>query len=479
MILVRKIAYNTIIAAGARVFGVALSLISLGFIVRYLGKEGFGRYSLVLAFSYTFNILADLGLCTLMTREISRPGADEKKIASNIFTLRIIALFIFLGLAILIIWFFPYSSQVKLGVIIGSAAYFFMSASRVLMGVFQKYLRIDKPASAEIIGRLAQLGLVILFVSLDLGFFAILGALIISSFLIFVFNFIFARKFISLSLSFNFTLWRKLFKSALPIAFSIVLILIYFKLDSIFLSLSFINRSSPNPIVDVGIYNMAYRVLEGLIFFPAMFVGLIMPLLSKFAFSNQEEFKKIYQKTLDVLIIFIVPLIVGLLLLASPIVVLIGGPEFIVSTRALQILAFAIGLIFLGNLFGHCIIALDKQKIAAWIYFGGMVFNIVTNLIFIPKYSYLGAATTTVFTELLVTILMVWLIYKTIHYFPSFKRLLKAILAGIIMGLFIYLFQSWNLFILIILGVVVYFVILHLIKGIKKEEVSLLLKTKS
>ena len=100
MILVRKIAYNIIIATGARAFGVALSLISLGFIVRYLGKEGFGSYSLVLAFLYTFNILADLGLYSLMTREISRPGANEKKIASNIFTLRIIALFIFLGLAV-------------------------------------------------------------------------------------------------------------------------------------------------------------------------------------------------------------------------------------------------------------------------------------------------------------------------------------------------------------------------------------------
>jgi len=475
MTLIRKIAYNTAISAGARVVGVALSLVGIGLIARYLGQEGFGEYSLILAFLYTFNILADLGLYSLMVREISRPGADEKKIASNVFTIRIVALLIFLGLAIIAIWFFPYTSQVKMGVVIASIAFFFLSASQVLMGIFQKHLRVDRPSLAELIGRLIQLGLVILFIFLDLGLFAIFGALIVSSFFIFLLNLMFARKHVSLTLAFDFVFWKKLIKIAFPIAVSIVLTLIYFKLDSIFLSLGFINRSSAHPVVDVGIYNIAYKVLEGLIFFPAMFVGLIMPLLSRFAFSKPEKFKKIFQKTLDVLIIFIVPLIIGLLILSLPIVVLIGGKDFTASAQVLQVLAFAIGLIFLGSLFGNSIIALNKQKTAAWIYFGGMIFNIVTNLIFIPKYSYLGAAMTTVFTELLVITLMTWLIYKSIHYFPSFK-ILKPLLAGVIMGMFIYFFQSWNIFLLICLAILVYGIILYLIKGITKREILMLIK---
>ncbi len=475
MTLVRKIAYNTIISTGARILAVALSLVSLGLITRYLGKEGFGSYSLVLAFLYVFNILADLGLYSLMTREISRPGADEKKIASNIFTLRIAALLIFLGLAVVSIWFFPYAHQVKLGVIIGSVSYLFLSASQVLMGIFQKYLRIDKAGLADIIGRLIQLVLVAVFIHFNLGFFSILSALIISCIGNFVFNLIFARKYVALTLAFDFSFWKGLIKKAIPIAASIVLTLIYFKFDTIFLSLKFINRSSADPIIDVGIYNVAYKILEGLIFFPLMFVGLIMPLLSRSAISNREEFKNIFQKTLDVLIIFVIPLVVGLAILSSPIVVLIGGAQFGDSAPVLRLLSIAIGLIFLGNLFGHSIIALDKQKIGAWIYFGGMIFNIVTNLIFIPKYSYFGAAATTVVTELLVTILMLYLIYKTIHYFPRFN-ILKSFVAGLVMGGFLYLFKNWNLFLLILGGIVIYFAVLYSIKGIKKEELSLLVK---
>lgn len=476
MTLVSKIAYNTAVSTGARVIGVALSLVGIGFIARYLGQEGFGSYALILAFLAIFNILADLGLYTLMTREISRPNADEKKIASNIFTLRIAVLLVFLSLAFILVWLFPYPLQVKIGVAIGAVAFLFLSASQVLMGIFQKYLRTDRAALAEVVGRAIQLGLVIFFIHLDLGLLVILVALIVSAISIFILNFFFARKYIPLCLAFDFSYWKKLLKVALPIAISIVFVLIYFKIDSIFLSLGFINRSSVSPISDVGIYNIAYKVLEGLIFFPAMFVGLIMPLLSKFAFSNRNQFKKIFQKTLDILIIFIVPVIIGLLILSLPIVTLIGGKEFNVSAPVLQILAFAIGIIFLGNLFGHGIIALDKQKIGAWIYFGGMIFNVVANLIFIPKYSYLGAAATTVFTEFLVTALLLYLIYKTINYFPSFKIVFKVAFAGIVMGGFLYYFQSWNLFLLIGLGGIIYIAIFYLIKGITKEEVLMLVR---
>jgi len=475
MTIIRKIAYNTIFATGARIIAVALSLVNLGLITRYLGKEGFGNYSLILAFLYIFNILADLGLYSLMTREISRSGVDEKKIASNIFTIRVIALLLFLSLGIVFAWFFPYTGQVKLGIIIVSLSYFFLSASQVLMGVFQKYLRIDRAGLADIGGRLIQLGLVIAFIHFNLGFFSILWALVIGCVGNFILNWFFARKHLPLTIDFDFSLWKQLIKSAIPIAASLVLTLIYFKFDSIFLSLKFINRHSINPIIDVGIYNVAYKILEGLIFFPAMFVGLIMPLLSKFAFSDLNEFKKIFQKTLDVLVIFIVPLVVGLLMLALPIVVLIGGQQFVASALVLKILSFAIGLIFLGNLFGYSIIALNKQKTGAWIYLSGMIFNIITNLIFIPKYSYFAAAVITVATELLVTILMVYLIYRTIHCFPRFK-LIKPLIAGLVMAAFLYLFNNWNILLLVGGGVIIYFATLFLIKGIKKEELSLLLK---
>lgn len=475
MTLVRKIAYNTVVSTGARLIGVALSLISIGLIARYLGNNGFGSYSLVLAFLYTFDSLADLGLYSLMVREISKPGADEKKVASNIFTIRMSVLLVFIGIASAAVWLFPYSTEVKIGTMVAGISFLFLSMGQVLMGIFQKYLRTDRPAVADVSGRIVQLILIVICVKAGVGFYGVIAALVISGFVNFMLLFIFAKKYVNFSLEFDFAYWKQLIKATLPIAASIVLTLIYFKIDSIFLSLPIINKYSPNPISDVGIYGIAYKILEGLIFFPAMFVGLIMPLLSASAFTDREKFKKVFQKTLDILLIFIVPLIIGILMLSLPIVVLVGGSGFSASAPVLNILALAIGLIFLGNLFGSSIIALDKQKTGAWIYFSGMVVNIVTNLIFIPRYRYVGAAWTTAATELLVTVLMLLLISKTIHCFPKFS-IIRPLIAGGVMAGFIYLFNSWNVFLLVGGGLIIYLIVLYLIGGIKKEEVRLLAK---
>lgn len=104
-----------------------------------------------------------------------------------------------------------------------------------------------------------------------------------------------------------------------------------------------------------------------------------------------------------------------------------------------------------------------------------MIFNIVVNLIFIPKYRYIGAAWVTTATEFLVTFFMLILIYKTINYLPKF-RVIRPLIAGGAMAGFIYLFNNWNIFLLVIGGLIVYSTALYLIGGIKKEEVQLLTK---
>jgi O-antigen/teichoic acid export membrane protein len=143
----------------------------------------------------------------------------------------------------------------------------------------------------------------------------------------------------------------------------------------------------------------------------------------------------------------------------------------------LNILIIALGFIFLGALFSNIIIAANRQKRLAQIYFVGTIFNVIANLIFIPKYSYFGAAATTVATELLVTSLMVYVIYKTINFIPSFLRILfKALLASLLMVLVLYYFSYLNIFYLVLIGVAVYLPVIYFIGGISKEEVRRLMK---
>ncbi|HEB01441.1 MAG TPA: hypothetical protein ENI16_00395, partial [Candidatus Portnoybacteria bacterium] len=283
--LARKIALNAIISAGARIIGIALALIILSLIARHLGQSGFGAYATVLAFLYIFNVLADLGLYSITIREISKEGAEEEKIVSNAFTLRLVAGLLMFGLASLIALFLPYPAQVKWGIVLAALGFWALSNGQVLIGVFQKYLRMERVAIAELAGRIVHLALVFFFIKQGAGFLSILAAFVGGGIINFGFIFFLSQRYIPIKLQFDFSFWKKLLKESYPLAIAAVLVMIYFKLDTIMLSL--MKESAA-----VGIYGLAYKILESLIFFPAMFVGLVMPFLSKYAFLDQKKFRQ-------------------------------------------------------------------------------------------------------------------------------------------------------------------------------------------
>ena len=449
-----------------------LAFLIIVFSIRYLGKAVFGEYIIILAYLFIFGVLSDLGLYSIVVREISKEGAEEKKIINSAFTLRALAgIFIFIA-GILISLFFPYSHAVKLGIAIGAIGFWFLGNCQVLIGVFQKHLRMDKSAIAEVSGRIAQFIFVIFTIQYNLGFLAIVFAIAIGGFVNFLIIFLFVQKYVRLKFVFDFAFWKKLLKASYPLAISAILVMIYFKMDTIFLSLM---KSTE----DVGIYGAGYKILESLIFFSAMFVGLMMPFLSKYAFLNKEKFQKISQKTLDFLLVIIIPLIVGTLFLSDKIIALIAKNDFPESVGVLNILIFAIGVIFLGSLFSNMMIARNLQKSLAKIYGAGAIFNFGTNLIFIPRYSYIGASLTTVATEILVTVLMIFVLYKSLEFFLSFKITLKAIFASAVMGCFLYFLRDYNLFILLGIAVLSYFGTLLAIGGISKEDVKMLIAKKN
>lgn len=467
--LTQRIAYNAIFSSVARVLEMIIGLVIIKLTTNYLGLDGFGDYGTVMAFVYIFSVLADFGLYSIVVREISDKNANEDKIINNAFTIRIVLGALVMSSAYLFSFLLPYSNEVRFGVLIASFGYWIFNAIQVMMGLFQKHLAMDKVSVAEFLGRLAQFVVIILCVKYNLGFYWILAALFIGGLFNLSFVFLYSKQFIKLRLAFDFSVWKDLIIKAFPLAVSAILVLVYFKLDTVLLSVMKESR-------DVGIYSLAYRVMETLIFFPSMIVGLTMPLMSRFVFEDKEKFKSIVQRTLNFLLIAIVPVVLGIFVVAEKLIYLLSKPEFSDSISVLRILAVALGFIFLGALFSNVIIALKRQKYLAYIYFIGAVFNIVANLIFIPKYSYFGAAWTTLATEFLVTTLMLFAIYKEAKFLPSFQGLFKCLIAGMAMVLVLNSLYSMNIFLLVILGAVVYGAVIYVIGGVSKEDMSKLLQ---
>ncbi|PIY96155.1 MAG: hypothetical protein COY66_04805 [Candidatus Kerfeldbacteria bacterium CG_4_10_14_0_8_um_filter_42_10] len=473
MSLTQKIARNTIIQITGKAISTAISLAVAAMLFRYLGKEGYGNYTTVIVFLQFFGILVDMGLYIILTKKISEAGADIDSLVGNIFTIRLISAVLFLGLAPIIVLFFPYPHIIKVGVAFTSFSFLFITLNQILQGVFQKNLKMGWVTISEILGRVVLFVGTYWAISAKKDLLAILWMVILGSLTNFIFTLLFSRKFVRIRLSFNFNVWKQVIFETYPIALAILFNLIYFKTDTIILSLF---KSQE----DVGIYGAPYKILEVLATFPAMFAGLTIPVLTyAYTRNDLERFKRVLRKAFDFMALISVPMIVGTYFIAKPVIDFIAGAEFAASAQVLQIIIVATGIIFIGNLFGHTIVVINKQKQILWAYAAIAVVAVAGYLIFIPRYSYFGAAWMTVVSELLITIASIYVVWKNTKVSPSLTLFFKALLASGVMGVVLFFLTNQSLLIMIVVGIAVYFAILYLLKGVSKEMIKEIIALKS
>lgn len=471
MRLSQKVAYNTIIQTISKVIATVLGLATVVIMTRYLGAEGFGQYTIIITFLSFFAIVADFGLTLVTVQMISSVSrGEESRILSNLFSLRLVSAVVFLGLAPLAVLFLPYDPIIKLGVAITAFSFFFIALNQILVGLFQKKLRMDKVAIAEVVGRVVLLLGVIMVWQFDLGLIHIMTVTVFSSAISFLLHFQFSRKFARIKLSFDKLLWKKIIKKSWPLALTIFFNLIYLKADILVLSL--IKSQS-----DVGIYGAAYKVIDILITFPFMFAGIVLPIMTaRWIAGDKQGFNNALQRSFNFMAVVAIPLIIGAQFTAKKIMVLVGSNEFADSGSVLRILILASGIIFLGCIFSHAIIAINKQKKIIGVYVFTAVTAVAGYLIFIPKYSYFGAAWVTIYSELIIALAALYIVWKYAKFLPNLKIAGKALLASLLMAIIIYFMDELNLFIILSAAVIIYCSAIYLLKGVTKKDVMELVK---
>lgn len=426
---VRKIFYNTLFQSLGKLISITIGLIVVGLLTRYLDDIGFGEYSTVTAFMGFCGVLADLGLYLVATKEISHENADEKKILGNVFALRIITVVSLLAAGSAIAQFFPYSPRVKEAMFLGILTFSFVSGTQVLIGVFQKHLVFYQLVASEVAGRLIMLATTILFIRWHLGLLAFILSLTFANAAHFLISLMLARRIIPFRLQFDFGFWKEILTKSWPLAFSVIFNLIYFKGDAVVLSLF-------RPPQDVGLYGLAYKFLEVPLAFPAMFAGLIMPFLARFAFYHWEDYRLYLQKSVDAILLIVVPLVVGVYFFSGQILDLVGGGIYPEAAHVLQILIFATAIIYIGQLFGYAVVALNQQRTMQWGYLAGAIVGMMLYFLLIPRFSYWGAAWATVAVEALVATFAYIVTSRAAGFYPSFSIINKALAAGVPMALF-------------------------------------------
>lgn len=454
-----KIAKNTLVQVVGRTLGTILGILTLGVMTRYLGAEGYGKFTTVTTFLQFFGVLVDFGLSLTTLSMLSEHEDDRDRVASNMLTLRIISAAVFFGFAPLLVLAFPYSADVKSAVAVGAASFFFLAVNQILTAALQKELRMGRVALAEVLGRGALFGGALFVAIQGLSLNWMVGALVFGNLVTIIVNWMLVGRLFTIRPRFDRPIWKDIFTQSWPIGLAIVFNLIYLKGDVIILSLT---RTQ----TEVGLYGSAYKILDVVTVVPIMFMGLVLPLLVKARAEDEAggrarfpEFNRILQRAFDFMAVLAFPLIAGGIAVGPELMTLFAGAGFEGSGPLLQILVVAAGAVFFASMFGHAVIAVKKQKPMVWGYAFDAVLATVLYLTLVPRFGAIAAAWITVASEGFIMLATFIMVHRSSHFVPRFGIAARALLNAVLMALFVGYLPEMHALAKVLMGALVYAVL--------------------
>lgn len=400
-----KVIKNT----GAQIIGkgitATITMLVTVLISRSLGPAGYGDFTKIAVFVGYFYTLSDFGLNAIYIKIAKEEKVEHLK---PLFGLRILIGIALAIVAVTVAQLFPYNPVartgfgpiVKIGVLIASTTIITQALFTTSNAFFQKILRYDLSVLAAVSSYAVIVACVIFITLTSKSILGYTAAYSIGGIFLFLFAYLLIAK--RTGVFFLPTFSKKEFltflKPAWPVGVALIFNLIYFRIDVLILS-------NFRPTEEVGIYGLAYQFFEAATAVPLFFANSIYPVIQKAYAQGSQNFKE--QISLWFKILFGASLLVTLgLIVASILIPYIFTTSFTPSQKSLQLLSLGMPFFFISALLWHLIIVFNKQKYLTAIYAIGAVFNITTNLIFIPKYGYMAASAITVISEALITLLL-------------------------------------------------------------------------
>ncbi|MBN4049038.1 flippase [archaeon AH-315-M20] len=464
----RRITRNFLSLTASEIVSKILQLIIFVYLARTFGNIDFGKFGFAIAFSAIIVIIADLGLSTLLTREISRNRDKVEKYISNALTIKIFLSALTLVAAFLYLNFLNYTGDIKtvtyimvLFMVLNSFTDLFYSVFRAFekmyYDAFIKVLRMILLTSFIFIAIINSANLIVVTLMFPL---TELIVLVVSAI-------IYIKNFARLSIGFDVRFSKALLKKSSFFCLSLIFISLLLYIDTVMLQKI---RGSG----EVGIYVAAYNILIGITFIPLMYSHAIFPVFSRYFISNKSLLKFAYKKSFQYMLILGLPITIGIYIYARNIILLIYGPGYGQSLIALKILCWFVGIRFVGIMSGTLLTSINRQGSRVFSQGTVTLINIILNLLLIPKFGFIGAGIATVTSEIFFLILSFYFIIKYKMGFNFLRVSAKPLIASIIMALIIINIPSLLLGTMV--GIISYFGTLIIIRTFKKEDKDLLIR---
>jgi O-antigen/teichoic acid export membrane protein len=394
----RRIARNAVVRMVGEVVAKLGSLAFYVTMARQLGTTGFGEFMFALALTSALCFIAGFGTDELLAREVARDHSRAGRMLADAVGVKVSGGVLALLVAAAVVNVGDYGPQARAAVYVVGIGSAIEVLSKSWFAIFQAHERLDLIAASLILqrGLTAAVGVVVLALGGDVvaaaGCYAggSVAAVLVAEWWV--------RRLGVRRARIDRSGWWPLVRAGVPIGLVGLLLTLLLRLDVTMLS--FLASTAA-----VGVYAVAYRLVEATQFLSSSFAGAMLPWLAR----GSIELSRGYTIALKALNALLAPIGLAFVLFAEPIVHLLYGSEFdgaIVPLRILGAMVMTYGI----NAFSSTVmIARDRPGIYSRMVAPLLLLNVGLNAVLIPAHGADGAAVTAAFTSLVLAVIALWL----------------------------------------------------------------------
>ncbi|OUQ55160.1 flippase [Lactobacillus gallinarum] len=396
----KSLGVNAFLNGIRSILNLIFPLITFPYVSRILSVEGIGIYDFSNVYVNYFVLIAGLGIATYGVREGAKYRDNIKemeKFANQIFSINIVSTIVAYILLFLSLLIFKSLSNYFSCILIFSLQIGFTTlGTEWIYTIYEDYAYIT---IRSIIFKILSIILLFILVRTPNDYLIYASITVLAGVGSNILNFMHARSFINIRLTTQIN-WKYHLKPILVIFASSVAVTIYVSSDTTILGILKNDYA-------VGIYGTSVKIYQ---IAQTLLSAIITVTIPRLAFlwgqKRLSEYRNVLKKVINFLSIFILPAIVGLIMLGKEVILIIAGNKYLPSVSALRIISVAlIFSIFASFLTGCVLLPIKRENLVLRNTLITAIENIVLNFILIPFMSYDGASLSTVLAELSVVLL--------------------------------------------------------------------------
>ena len=229
----------------------------------------------------------------------------------------------------------------------------------------------------------------------------------------------------------------------------------------------------------VGCYSPGYALGSILLMLLSPFAILLPAVLPEYYESgDMEKVNTFLTYSMKYYLLIAIPAAVGMSLLSKPLLQILTT-DIIASQGYIITPLVAIGAIFMGiyGITNNIIILEKKTTILGHIWISVAILNIVFNIVTVPFLGIFGAGLVTLICYFFAFIVTLYYSRKYAKLPFDYRAIAKILIASAIMGSFVMFMNPsgiFNILVVILIAIAIYFAVIFLIKAVDKKELALL-----